>query len=117
MISAAILHFVTDEEDPWGIVRTFRSQLAPGSFLVVSHVTHGEDEYQDTGTRAGAELYTDTTAPIVPRSREEVSRFFDGFALVEPGLVAADEWRRKATRKARGAVLAGVGALGPDGLC
>jgi trans-aconitate methyltransferase len=109
LICAAILHFVRDEEDPWGIVRTFRGQLAPGSFLAVSHVTHGEDERQDVGTLAGAELYAETTAPFVVRSRAEIGRFFEGFALVEPGLVAADEWRRRTTRATRGPVLAGVG--------
>jgi trans-aconitate methyltransferase len=114
VVLAAILHFVTDEKDPWGIVRTFREQLAPGSFLVVSHVTHGENEHQDAGTLAGAELYAETTAPFVVRSREEIGRFFEGFALVEPGLVAADEWRRRTTRATRGPVLAGVGVLDLD---
>jgi hypothetical protein len=117
VICAAILHFVRDEEDPWGIVRAFRDQLAPGSFLVVSHVTHGEDERQDAGTRAGAELYAETTAPFVVRGREEIARFFEGFALVEPGLVAADEWRRRGSGKTRGPVLAGVGVLSTPPLC
>lgn len=114
LICAAILHFVPDEDDPWGIVQTLRDQLAPGSHLVVSHVTHSEDQRQDAGTRAAAELYAETTAPFVVRGREDIARFFEGFALVEPGLVAADEWRRRGSRTTTGPVLAGVGVLGGD---
>lgn len=112
LILAAILHFLSDEDDPWGIVQTFRDQLAPGSHLVLSHVTHGEDQHQDAGTQAGAKLYAETTAPFAVRSREGIERFFEGFALVEPGLVVADEWRRRATGRTRGPVLAGVGVRG-----
>lgn len=109
VICAGILHHVPDEKDPWGIVRTFRDRLAEGSYLVVSHVTHGRDEQQDARTRAGAQLYSATTAPFVVRSRADIERFFAGFSLVEPGLTSADEWRRRANRKAWVPVLAGVG--------
>lgn len=27
------------------------------------------------------------------RSRDEIARFFDGYEMVEPGLVAMPEWR------------------------
>lgn len=111
VICAGILHYVPDEEDPWGIVRTFRDRLAEGSYLVVSHVTYGGDDQQDAGTRAGAQLYSATIAPFAARSREDIERFFSGFSLVEPGLTSADEWRRRANRKTWVPVLAGVGTL------
>jgi SAM-dependent methyltransferase len=39
VLFVAVLHFVRDEEDPYGIVGTFRDAMAPGSYLVLSHVT------------------------------------------------------------------------------
>jgi SAM-dependent methyltransferase len=39
LLLAAIVHFLTDEENPAGIVGVLRDALAPGSFLVLSHGT------------------------------------------------------------------------------
>jgi S-adenosyl methyltransferase len=38
-------------------------------------------------------VYDGATAPLVMRSRAEVSRLLDGFELVEPGLVHVTHWR------------------------
>jgi S-adenosyl methyltransferase len=40
-----------------------------------------------------ADVYDQATAPLVMRTREEIGRFFSGFALVEPGLVFLSQWR------------------------
>ena len=37
--------------------------------------------------------YEKANAPAWPRSRAAVLRFFDGFDLVEPGLVPKPQWR------------------------
>jgi hypothetical protein len=39
------------------------------------------------------DLYARTTAPFEPRSHAGILRYFDGFDLVEPGLVSAPLWR------------------------
>jgi hypothetical protein len=31
--------------------------------------------------------------PLISRSRADIARFFDGFTLVEPGLVRPAQWR------------------------
>lgn len=31
--------------------------------------------------------------PLISRDRADIARFFDGFTLVEPGLVAPARWR------------------------
>jgi O-methyltransferase involved in polyketide biosynthesis len=90
VLMVGILHFITDAEDPYGIVARFREAMAPGSCVAVCHVT------ADPRPQAEApvtEIYRQTTAPMVPRSRDQVLRLFDGFDLVEPGLVYAPEWR------------------------
>jgi SAM-dependent methyltransferase len=91
LLLVAILHFIKDEEDPAGIVATLRDALAPGSYLVLSHATA---DFHSPGafTRAAA-VYSNATAPFVPRSAERVAAFFDGFDLIEPGLVQAPLWR------------------------
>jgi hypothetical protein len=109
VVMCAILHFI--EQDPAGIVRAFADALVPGSALVVSHVVDDGDGSVSAATRKGAAVYSETTAPFVPRSREQVRTWFDGFTLVPPGLVDADLWRRAGNGKATAPIVAGVGVL------
>jgi len=90
LLLVAVLHFLTDEDDPAGIVARLRDAMAPGSFLAVSHATG--DFNPEVATKA-ARAYDRATSPVVPRTRAEVARFFDGFALVDPGLVQVSRWR------------------------
>jgi hypothetical protein len=91
LLLIAILHFITEEENPYGIVAAFRDRLPSGSFLAVSH---GTADFHSPGTAAeAAASYETATAPLVLRTFDRVSAFFDGFELVEPGLVQAPLWR------------------------
>jgi hypothetical protein len=91
LLLVAILHFIADEQDPWQIVATLRDALAPGSYLVICH---GTDDGMPRTARAVKEVYDrSVTSPLHLRSRAEIGRFFDGFELVEPGLVFIPEWR------------------------
>ena len=89
VLLVAVLHAITDAEDPFGIVTRVRDAMAPGSYLVVSHVS--AEGLAEVSARVGAVL--GRAAPFVPRTRAQVLRFFDGFELVEPGVVAAPWWR------------------------
>ena len=89
VLLVAVLHAITDAEDPVGIVSQLRDVMAPGSYLVVSHSS--AEGLAEVSARVGAVL--GRAAPWVPRTRAEVLRFFDGFELVEPGLVNAPQWR------------------------
>jgi len=110
VVMCAILHFI--ERDPVWIVRTFADALVPGSALLVSHVVDDGDGVVSAATRRGAEIYSETTAPFVLRSREQVGAWFAEFRLVEPGLVDADLWRRAGNGKTTAPIVAGVGILG-----
>jgi SAM-dependent methyltransferase len=90
VLMAAMLHNVTDLDDPAGIVARFREAVAPGSHLVLSHPTH--DVLPEESAQA-RELYRRTTTPLVTRSRHEIGAYFSGLELVEPGLVFTAEWR------------------------
>jgi S-adenosyl methyltransferase len=91
LLLIAIAHFITDDEDPAGIIATLRDALAPGSFLALSHGT--ADFHPPEVARRAAAVYDTATAPLVLRDHTQVTRFFDGFGLVEPGLVQAPLWR------------------------
>jgi hypothetical protein len=86
----AILHFVTDTGQPHEIVRHFVDAVPPGSALALSHVT-GEAVDQETQD-AAVGVYQKASAPVVPRSREQIAGFFDGLEMVPPGLVNMNLW-------------------------
>jgi hypothetical protein len=208
VLCAAILHFVGDDAEPAGIVRTFADVMAPGSALVISHVVDDGEGERAAATRESAAIYSETTAPffselpaqprrtnhrsrsaadcasarrptrrsksawrkscwaamprmsaarsggtvltaissarrapkpgvqgspvahnklltcgdmewfsqqIVVRSRAQVAAWFDGFRLVPPGLVDADQWQRAGNGKITAPIVAGVGVLDPPG--
>jgi hypothetical protein len=39
VLLGAVLHFITDADDPAGIVAALAGALAPGSFVAISHLT------------------------------------------------------------------------------
>ena len=39
LLMSAVLHFVADSADPWGLVARYMEALAPDSYLALSHVT------------------------------------------------------------------------------
>ena len=87
-----VLHCLWDKEDPWGVVRQFRDAVAPGSYLALSHMTReAHPEAAEGLFRISQDLHWNT--PLISRDRADIARFFDGFTLVEPGLVPPVQWR------------------------
>ena len=87
----SILHFISDDDDPPGIVAAVRDALAPGSYLVIGHVTH--DDAPDSMVSGAVAAFAKTSASIWPRTAVQIRRLFSGFDLVEPGLVPAHIWQ------------------------
>ncbi len=86
-----VLPFISDAQDPWQIVATLRDALAPGSYLVLGHWT---SESKPTVAQATEKVYNAGVAVNTHvRPRADILRFFDGFELVDPGLVYIAEWR------------------------
>jgi hypothetical protein len=87
----SVLHFISGDEDAPGIVARFRERMAPGSYLVVSI---GTSDGADPEMLAEATAtYAEARMPFTLRSRDQILDLFDGFDLVEPGLVSLPEWR------------------------
>ncbi|MFI7544752.1 SAM-dependent methyltransferase [Actinoplanes sp. NPDC049599] len=94
VLLVAVLHFVEDTDEVGDIVATFRSALATGSHLVIAHATIDELVFdQRLWQQTQREYRQQTTTPLTPRKKSDVARFFDGFELVEPGLVWLNQWR------------------------
>ncbi len=94
----ALLHFLPDDEDPYGVVRTLVRALPSGSHLVLSHGTADQHPELKEETE---QAYKKGAIPLRMRTRAEVEPFFEGLHLVEPGLVFATEWYREDPAPAR----------------
>jgi hypothetical protein len=90
VLMVALLHFVSDDADPAGLIGQFRDAVSPGSYLALSHATADHDPSRSAQARR---LYQDTATPMTLRGAAEISELFPGFNLVAPGLVHLPLWR------------------------
>ncbi|WP_405763066.1 SAM-dependent methyltransferase [Streptomyces sp. NBC_01420] len=97
LLLVAVLHFIEDSDDPRAAVAALRDMLAPGSFLVVTHAAYEGIPLSREEAGGTVGVYQNIRNPLVMRTREEIAGFFDGFELVEPGLVPMPEWRPEST--------------------
>jgi hypothetical protein len=86
-----VLHCIPDEDDPAALVARLMEAMPPGSYLVISHPASDVATAQmATSMRA----YNDQAAvPLTARSHAEVTRFFAGLDLIDPGVVQVHRWR------------------------
>jgi hypothetical protein len=91
LLLLAVLHFVPDEADPAQIMAILRDAVCPGSYLVICHACR--DVKPDTADNATAVYTSRVAAQLRVRTRDEIAALFDGFTLLEPGLVWIPEWR------------------------
>ena len=91
VLLVAVLHFVPDSAGPASIVECIADHLAPGSHIVISHVT-GE-QLPSEAVREAQKIYFSAFTSGVARSRDQVGRLFDGLDLVPPGLTDVAAWR------------------------
>ncbi|MGY0489625.1 SAM-dependent methyltransferase [Streptomyces sp. WG-D5] len=87
----ALMHFIPDDEEAYGIVSRLVSELPSGSHLVLSNAS--SDLFPELSEQVTRQ-YAKAGMRLGFRTREGVARFFDGLETVEPGLVTATEWFR-----------------------
>ncbi|WP_169400956.1 SAM-dependent methyltransferase [Embleya scabrispora] len=113
LLLVAVLHHLADEDDPAGLVRAYRTALAPGSFVFITHFSDATPEGREL-----ERLFLSTLGSGRFRSRETVESFFEGTELVDPGVVFLPRWRPDApvTDDSAYAGLTMIGGLGrvPD---
>ena len=91
---AFIGRVVPDEDEPHRLIAEYRDHLAPGSYLAISHgasATTAEDPGDVVGSVTS--VYRQASAQLHVRSLAQIQCFFDGFELIDPGVVWMTEWR------------------------
>jgi S-adenosyl methyltransferase len=105
----AVLHFVSDADDPYVIVATLRDGLVRGSYVTLTHgVVDTVAAEQQEGLR---KLYESTPTHVWLRRPEEVRAMLDGLDPVAPGLVPVTSWHPdpdEADDRAQPGILAGI---------
>ncbi len=96
LLMTAVLHFVSDSEDPGGLVATYTGALAPGSYLALSHATH--ERIPPQAVQGIYDVYAGATSNIYLRSLADIEQLFDGLEMVppypgaSPGLAFVGSW-------------------------
>ena len=82
LLITAVLHFVSDGDDPPALISRYMAALAEGSYLALSHMTADQkpvlavETLVDVGLRAAGCGYL--------RSKAEVRKLFEGLQIVPP---------------------------------
>ena len=103
---------VPDEDQARRVVHAYRDASAPGSYLAVSHAT---DSFSPERSARTASVFNRATSPVTLRTQEQIEPYFDGYDLVEPGIVPTPSWRPEsnedlfASEPERAQAFAGVG--------
>ncbi|MCX2730830.1 SAM-dependent methyltransferase [Saccharopolyspora sp. NFXS83] len=90
LVMSAVLHFLDDADDPLRLVRTYQDAVAPGSALMISHLT-GSEEPEPMNLLTA--FYTETADPMVARPAEWIAECFAGFEPQAPGTCYIGDWR------------------------
>jgi len=108
----AVLHMLRDSEDPQAIVDRFLAAVPAGSYLVISHLA--SDVQQETMAEMGRRLNESMTQQFTMRTREQVTGFFGGLTMLDPGVVLTHEWRPDSPDDARTPGVLWAGAARKD---
>jgi hypothetical protein len=92
LLLISVLHALSDEDNPHRIVATLMDALPSGSYLALSHGTT-DNVTREVDARVMELTRQMSHQQYTSRSKAEITRFFDGLGLVEPGVVQAREWR------------------------
>ena len=95
VLCACALHFVPDEEKPHQVIAAYRDALAPGSYLAITHGSTAETPEDDPDglIESVRSVYQNASAQLHVRPVKEIGRFFDGFEILDPGVVWMASWR------------------------
>lgn len=106
----SVLQLIRDEEDPYGIVARLMSTVARGSWLVISHPA--SDILSDLNAEVARRYNESVITPATLRTFGQVSRFFDGLELADPGIVQCHRWHPRPGVPVGEYEVAGWGAVG-----
>jgi DNA-binding HxlR family transcriptional regulator len=90
LLLLGVLHFLSHNDDPWGIVTRLLDGITGDAYLVIGHAA---SDVSPPEIGEAARRYNERSpVQIVPRSHEEIARFFSGMQMLAPGLVPLGSW-------------------------
>lgn len=85
----SILHFISGEDDPAGLIARLLAPFPAGSFVAISHATPDSvPEVNDV-----ERVFDEATEQAHVRSRADIAKLVTGMEIIEPGLAWPPEWR------------------------
>jgi hypothetical protein len=90
VLFVSFLHFIVDDNEAYNVVRELRDALVPGSYIALSHTV--DDAVPHAIAEQSEGVYNRSHNPGKLRTQAQIARFFDGFSIVEPGLVFVPLW-------------------------
>jgi S-adenosyl methyltransferase len=85
----SILHFISDEADPAGLIAQLLAPFPAGSHVAISHATPDTiPEVNDV-----ERVFDEATEQAHVRSRTDIAKLVAGLDILEPGLAWPPEWR------------------------
>lgn len=112
VLLVAVLHLLADADRPHEVLATLRDAVPEGSYFVISHLSSANRP--DDAAQLGEQARDKSGVPIIFRTREEITAFFDGLTVIDPGVVELPLWRPESEadideEPGRSLGLAGVG--------
>jgi hypothetical protein len=104
-----ILQLIPDDDDPRAIVARLMAAVPPGSWLAIFHPA--SDILADQIGAAARHVSARSVVPTTLRTKAEITRFFDGLELLEPGLVQVHRWLPGSAAPDMGDQVAGYAGL------
>jgi hypothetical protein len=87
-----VLHYVAEEEDPYGVMSRIRDAIVPGSLVILSHLT-GDDDPKTMAGSIGIVKRSPVSVVSLPRTYEQIERLFEKLEILDPGVVPVHQWR------------------------
>jgi hypothetical protein len=115
VVMTHLLNFIGRDAEVRWILSAVLGALCPGSYLVIMHPASDLDENLIEATRRWNKAAT-TQATL--RGREEITAWFAGLEIIDPGVVPVAEWRPRSEDPSYDGVvpLYGIVARKPRGL-
>jgi SAM-dependent methyltransferase len=89
LLLLSILHFVSDQADPAGLVARLLEPFPAGSYVAISHAT--PDTVPEVSEME--RVFDQATEQAHIRSRASIAALVAGLEVIEPGLAWPPEWR------------------------
>jgi hypothetical protein len=95
LLCACALHFIPDEDGPREIVAGYRDGMVSGSYLAMTHgpAADAPEEDPNGDIESATGVFSKASAQLHLRPVAEIRRLFDGFDILDPGVVWMNDWR------------------------